>query len=31
MNKEQLGKFKVVVWNNTSGDTLSRPSHYFSA
>src|SRR5438876_593312 len=23
MNKEQLGKFKVVVWNNTSGDTLT--------
>ena len=22
MNKEQLAKFKVVVWNNNSGDTL---------
>src|SRR5580693_10195728 len=24
MNKDQLGKFKVVVWNNTSGDTLTE-------
>ena len=24
MNKEQLSKFKVVVWNNTSGDTLTE-------
>lgn len=24
MNKEQLDKFKVVVWNNTSGDTLTE-------
>ena len=24
MNKEQLEKFKVVVWNNTSGDTLTE-------
>jgi type 1 glutamine amidotransferase len=23
MNKEQLAKFKVVVWNNNSGDTLT--------
>jgi type 1 glutamine amidotransferase len=23
MNKDQLEKFKVVVWNNTSGDTLT--------
>jgi uncharacterized protein len=23
MNKEQLSKFKVVVWNNNSGDTLT--------
>ncbi len=23
MNKEQLAKFKVVVWNNNSGDTLN--------
>jgi hypothetical protein len=23
MNKEQLERFKVVVWNNTSGDTLT--------
>src|SRR5438128_9566969 len=23
MNKDQLSKFKVVVWNNTSGDTLT--------
>jgi len=24
MNPEQLAKFKVVVWNNTSGDTLNE-------
>jgi type 1 glutamine amidotransferase len=24
MNPEQLGKFKLVVWNNTSGDSLSE-------
>ena len=23
MNAGQLGKFKVVIWNNTSGDTLN--------
>jgi len=23
MNPEQLGKFKLVIWNNTSGDTLT--------
>ncbi|MDQ1474408.1 MAG: uncharacterized protein QOJ99_5888 [Bryobacterales bacterium] len=23
MNKEQLAKFKVVIWNNNSGDTLT--------
>lgn len=23
MNKEQLAKFKVVVWNNNNGDTLT--------
>jgi hypothetical protein len=23
MNKEQLAKFKLVVWNNNSGDTLT--------
>src|SRR5271170_4952319 len=23
MNKDQLDKFKVVLWNNTSGDTLA--------
>jgi type 1 glutamine amidotransferase len=24
MNKEQLARFKVVVWNNNSGDTLTK-------
>ena len=24
MNQEQLARFKVVVWNNTSGDTLTE-------
>ncbi len=24
MNQEQLVKFRVVVWNNTSGDTLTE-------
>jgi hypothetical protein len=23
MDKDQLAKFKVVVWNNSSGDTLT--------
>jgi uncharacterized protein len=25
MNAEQLGRFKLVIWNNTSGDVLTEP------
>jgi type 1 glutamine amidotransferase len=25
MNAEQLGRFKLVIWNNTSGDLLTEP------